>query len=202
MRRRTIYIALVSGLAVALPALALAGPWDGARGKAGKRGDKDPVQVTVNPGKGRLGVAVLEISPELRAHFGAPRDRGVLINTVRPDSPAARAGVAVGDVVTAVDGDPVDGAQPMLAAMSDRKKGDPVKIAVVRSGKQMTLEARLEDDPGSFVAGVRPEGWRDLARSFQLGPPGGDGALRRDLDRAQKRLQELEKRLDAVERAR
>src|SRR6187401_1148817 len=121
MRKRTIYIALVGGLVMALPALAQAGPWDGARGKASKPGDQDPVQVTVKAGKGRLGVSVLEISPELRVHFGAPRDRGVLINTVRPDSPAARAGMAVGDVVTAVDGDPVDAAAPMLAAMSDRK---------------------------------------------------------------------------------
>jgi membrane-associated protease RseP (regulator of RpoE activity) len=199
MRKRTIYIALVGGLVMALPALAQAGPWDGARGKASKRGDQDPVQVTVKAGKGRLGVSVLEISPELRVHFGAPRDRGVLINTVRPDSPAARAGMAVGDVVTAVDGDPVDAAAPMLAAMSDRKKGESVSVAVVRGGKPMTLKAQMEDDPGPSGLDVQPDTF-DLDR-FQFGPPGGDSALRRDLDRAQTRLQELEKRLDKVERS-
>jgi len=198
MRKRTIYIALVGGLVMALPALAQAGPWDGARGKASKPGDQDPVQVTVKAGKGRLGVSVLEISPELRVHFGAPRDRGVLINTVRPDSPAARAGMAVGDVVTAVDGDPVDAAAPMLAAMSDRKKGESVSVAVVRDGKPMTLKAQMEDDPGAFGVDVQPDIF-DLDR-FQFGPSGGDSALRGDLDRAQKRLQELEKRLDKVER--
>ena len=73
MRKRTMYIALVGGLALAVPAaVAVAGPWEGARGKAHTRADKDDVAVTVTAGKGRLGVSVIEISPELRAHLGAP----------------------------------------------------------------------------------------------------------------------------------
>ena len=206
MRKRKMLIALVGGLALALPcAAALAGPWDGAKGKAGKRADRDPAQVTIlSAGKGRLGVSLLEISPELRVHLGAPRDRGALINTLRADSPAARAGIAVGDVVTEVDGDPVEGAAQVLAAMSDRKKGDSVNLALVRNGKAMTVSARMEEDPGS-VDLTPPDAWRDLDRSFQFGMPGAgtaDRGLRRDLDRAEKRIQELEKRLDTLEHTR
>jgi membrane-associated protease RseP (regulator of RpoE activity) len=204
MRKRTMYIALVGGLALAVPAaVAIAGPWDGARSKAPPRGtDEDSVAFTVTAGKGRLGVSVIEISPELRAHLGAPRDRGVLINTVRADSPAARAGVAVGDVVTEVDGDPVGGAAEMLAAMSDRKKGQAVTVELIRDGKPKTVRATMEDDPGSFDVDLQKGGaWRIPDGAFQLGgTPGADRGLRGDLGRAAKRIEELEKRLERLER--
>lgn len=198
MRKRTMYIALVGGLALAVP-VAVAGPWDGAHSNAPARDtDEDAVAVTVTAGKGRLGVSVVEISPDLRAHLGAPRDRGVLINTVRADSPAARAGVTVGDVVTDVDGDPVGGAAEMLSAMSDRKKGQAVSVGLVRNGKPMTVRATMEDDPGSFGVDLAPGGaWRIPDGAFQFG--GADRGLRRELDRAAKRIQELEKRLDRLE---
>lgn len=199
MRTRSMYIALVGALALALPAAALAGPWSGSKERSAKKpADRDPAVVTVMGGKGRLGVSVLEISPELRAHLGAPRDRGVLINTVRADSPAARAGIAVGDVVTEVDGEPVEAARGVLAAMSDRKKGESVSVALVRSGRPMTVRATLEDDPGSLDVDLVPEGGLGtFERGFQLAP---DRGLRRELDRAQKRIEELEKRLDRLER--
>lgn len=202
MRKRTMYIALVGGLALAVPAaVAIAGPWDGARSKAPRRdSDGDAVAITVTAGKGRLGVSVIEISPDLRAHLGAPRDRGVLINTVRADSPAARAGVAVGDVVTDVDGDPVGGAAEMLAAMSDRKKGQAVSVALIRDGKPMTVKATMEDDPGSS-RDLEPGGaWRIPDTGFQFGLPGADRDLRRELDRAARRIEELEKRLERLEK--
>jgi S1-C subfamily serine protease len=66
----------------------------------------DDVQVTVTAGRDRLGFAAIPISRELRAHLGAPSDRGVLVDAVRADSPAARAGLRVGDVVTELDTDP------------------------------------------------------------------------------------------------
>lgn len=203
MRKRTMYSALVAVAALALPAAAaVAGPWDGARGggKARKPVDQDSMHVTVMASKGRLGVSVLEISPELRAHLGAPRDRGVLINTVRADSPAARAGIAVGDVVTEVDGDAVGGARDMLAAMADRKKGEGVTVAVVRSGKAMSLKATMEDDPGFGVDLPTDGSFGAFDRGFELGSPGGaDRGLRRELDRAQRRIEELARRLDQLE---
>jgi S1-C subfamily serine protease len=97
--------------------------------------------------KGRLGFAALPISPALRAHFGAPDDRGVLVDLVRPDSPAAHAGLEVGDVVTEVDGAAATSARDVVEALSDRKKGDEVTIAAVRDGKHVELHARLETDP-------------------------------------------------------
>src|SRR5580765_8248340 len=42
--------------------------------------------------RSRLGISLVDITPELRSHFGAPKDAGVLVGSVEKDSPAARAG--------------------------------------------------------------------------------------------------------------
>src|SRR5262245_44158857 len=112
-------------------------------------GDGSSMNVTVTAGKGRLGVSVLQISGELRTHFGAPGDRGVLVDAVRPDSPAAKAGVQVGDVITELDTTQVGSASDLLSSLSTRKKGDSVAIAAIRNGKRVDLKATLEDDPGA-----------------------------------------------------
>jgi membrane-associated protease RseP (regulator of RpoE activity) len=158
----------------------------------------DDVQVTVT-GKGRLGIVALQISPELRAHLGAPRDRGVLIDAVRPDSPAARAGLRVGDIVTDVDGDAAKSASDVLEALSDRKKGDEVSVVALRSGQRVELRARLDSDPGPT--------WQSQSRSFR-GFPGMpddtngwfrfDGTpddMRGAIDELRKRMEDLEHRL-------
>lgn len=166
---------------------------------AGPDLDQDSMQITLTAGKGRLGVSVLQISPELRAHLGAPADRGVLVDTVRADSPAAKAGVRVGDVLVTVDGDAARSAPDILAAMADRKQGAAVKLEAIRAGAAVSLTATLEDDPGPRAA---------FGRAFGAGSPGFDrwfqampdlgmsSDFQRQLDEARHRIEELERRLD------
>ena len=54
-----------------------------------------------------LGVEASEMTPELRAHFGAPEDAGVMLSKIVDDSAAQVAGLAVGDIVTRVDADEI-----------------------------------------------------------------------------------------------
>ena len=133
--------------------------------------------------KGRLGIVVLAISPELRAHFGAPGDRGVLVDAVRPDSPAAHAGLQVGDVVTDVDGDATTDAHDVLEALSDRKKGDTVTISVMRDAKRVELKAKLDNDAEQTADSF--DGW------FKL--DGNDDALRRSFEQMEKNMRELQR---------
>lgn len=97
--------------------------------------------------KGRLGVMVLGLTPELRKHFGAAEDRGVLVAHVDPRTPAADAGIEVGDVIVDVHGQKIDAATDVLTALSNVRKGERTKIAIVRDGKPLTLDATLSDDP-------------------------------------------------------
>jgi membrane-associated protease RseP (regulator of RpoE activity) len=171
--------------------------------------DTDSMSITMTSSKGRLGVAVVEISPELRSHFGAPADRGVLVNAVKADSPAAKAGLRVGDVVTEVDGAPSTSAMDMLDAMSARKKGEAVSLAVLRDGKRVDLTATLTEEPGltwhrstssnlprAFAMDPRFKQWFDASGMSSMDAFMGGG-----MDKAmQQRIDALEQRLNALEK--
>jgi hypothetical protein len=94
--------------------------------------------------RGFLGVELTDLTPELRLHFGAPEDAGVLVGRVEPDSPAAAAGIQVGDVITRADGEEVGSALGLTARIGMRKEGDLVALEVVRDRKVETLSATLE----------------------------------------------------------
>lgn len=156
----------------------------------------DAVTVTVAAGKGRLGVAVIQISPELRTHLGAPAGSGVLVDAVRPNSPAAKAGVHVGDVIVELDRTPTQSAGDLLGAMADRKKGEAVVVAVVRDRARMEVRATLEDDPGPAIGRGRliDPRMRDWFRM-----PSGNPELAKELDDARARIEQLERRLEKLE---
>lgn len=73
--------------------------------------------------------------------------QGALIGEVTPDSPADDAGIRDGDIVIAIDGNTVDGAAGLVAAIRDREPGDEVEITVIRDGETVTLTATLTNRP-------------------------------------------------------
>jgi len=79
----------------------------------------------------------------------ARRDGGVgsIIATVQPDSPAEAAGLLVGDIVLAVDGEPVNGQAGLVAAIRDRNPGDTISIDLVRDGERLSVTATLVARP-------------------------------------------------------
>ncbi len=85
----------------------------------------------------RLGLALQELSPELAQRLGVQGDRGVVVTEVRPDSPAARAGLAPGDVIREINRLPVQGLDDVEKGMS-RAPGDSSQILlrVEREGTQ------------------------------------------------------------------
>jgi membrane-associated protease RseP (regulator of RpoE activity) len=118
----------------------------------------------------RLGVMVIGITPELRKHFGAAEDRGVLIGRVEPKSTAATAGLEVGDVIVEVRGRAVDSAGDVLSALAPAKQGDTVSIAVIRDHKPLTLQAKLTTPPPRATAA--PPRWlndwfEEMRRGFR-----------------------------------
>ncbi len=91
----------------------------------------------------RLGVIVMDLTPELRKHFGSTDDRGVLIARVEPGTPAAAAGLRVGDVITSVRGQSVSTATDVRAALTRAPKDQSLSVELVRNGKPMTVQATL-----------------------------------------------------------
>jgi putative serine protease PepD len=72
---------------------------------------------------------------------------GALVQEVASGSPAAKAGLQVGDLVTAIDGRSIQGSGEMVAAIRDHKPGDKVTVTVNRGGNQTTISATLGERP-------------------------------------------------------
>ena len=92
---------------------------------------------------GFLGVATTDLTPELRGHFGVPEDAGVLVAKVVDDSAAATAGVQVGDILTAVDGQAIESAGDLIRAIGKLEPGSAVNLELWRDGALQTLGATL-----------------------------------------------------------
>jgi PDZ domain-containing protein len=99
-----------------------------------------------------LGVELTETTPELREHLGGPRDAGVLISRVEAETPAAQAGIQVGDIVTSVDGESVESARDLRHAIASREAGDAVAIELYRDGRAEQVTATLaKREPKMFT---------------------------------------------------
>lgn len=93
-------------------------------------------------GEGRtIGVITLPLSKQLASHFGV--DGGVLVNEVRENSPAAKAGLAAGDVITEIDGKAVKTQFDLIKGINDKKDGS-VQLTTVREGKRRSVTVTPE----------------------------------------------------------
>ena len=95
-----------------------------------------------------LGVGLAETTLELRRHLGGDDDSGALVDRVVSGSAAEEAGISVGDLIVAIDGEPVKGSRDIRRALEGRD-GDRLRIDVVRDGSSVSIDVDLpEDDHG------------------------------------------------------
>jgi membrane-associated protease RseP (regulator of RpoE activity) len=122
-------------------------------------------QLDHSTSKARLGVMVMSMTPELRQYFGAPNERGVLVVKIEPGSPAAAAGIKVGDVLVTVRGEKVDDAGDVISALAGSKQGDKVSVGIVRDKKQMSIDATMGTGPSASLQSLLREAipWFDFS---------------------------------------
>ncbi len=170
---RRLHALLIAGL-MAAPLSAIAGPDTTTDKNTDPNSDEQTETFTWSTvtGRARLGVMVMGLTPELREHFGAAKDKGVMVAKVEPKSAAAAAGLQVGDIVTDVKGESVDSAGDVLSALSDAKKNENVAIVVIRDRKPLTLSAKMQNDPGPRQMMNEPR-WPDWVQEFFDSGPNG-----------------------------
>ena len=98
-----------------------------------------------------LGVQLVELTPELRRHFGVPEEIGVLISRVIEESPAAAAGIEVGDIVTALDGEGLASPSDLVQAIAQHESGETVDLEIWRGGRMRQISATLAEREGRWV---------------------------------------------------
>ncbi|WP_207455421.1 Do family serine endopeptidase [Azospirillum sp. SYSU D00513] len=92
--------------------------------------------------RGRLGVAIQDLTPDLAESMNLLDIEGAVIAKVEPGSPADRAGMRSGDVVVAVDGRPVRSGTDLRNRIGLMRVGTPAQLTVLRDGRERTLNIR------------------------------------------------------------
>jgi S1-C subfamily serine protease len=119
-----------------------------------------------------IGVYLGEINKELLEYFGVKGENGLLVNRLAQGGPAEKAGLKVGDVIVRVDGKNVGTVAGLSELIQDKKKGDKIKIDLVRDKKPISIEVEIEEEEGpssSYFFDSIPsrKGWGDFARELQ-----------------------------------
>ena len=166
-----------------------------------------PIVVRVGS-RGFIGVTLVEITPELRAHYGAPKEAGVVVSGVEADTPAGKAGIQVGDVITSVDGNRVRWTGDVSRAVRDKKGGETVEIELFRDRSPRKVTVTVEERKGrersfdfrdfrDFKDDFKNRTW--VVRDFDKFPVIENledlRGMREKMEDLEKRVRELEKRL-------
>lgn len=125
----------------------------------------------------RMGVELLELTPELRVFFGAPEDAGIMVSHVDKGSPAEHAGIRVGDVIYRAAGEQIEEADQLVRVVH-KSAGRTFDVELIRAHEQEHHPVRLEENR--------------LKRVLQRG-------LRKHIRQLRERLEELERQFESAE---
>jgi serine protease Do len=128
-------------------------------------GDEDAMVLLGDDGASWLGVESQEISSEKAKELKLPAERGVLLERIVPDSPAAKAGLKDNDVITEINGQRVEGAAQFRRMIHEIPAGRSVQFTVWRDGRAQSVGVTLgkSEDHGNMWFKTAPR-----AFSFQL----------------------------------
>lgn len=109
------------------------------------------------PTRAYLGVTMMDLNPALSRQLQLGDVRGVLVADVAGGSPAEKAGLQEGDVITKFAGRPVSDVRDLRRRLMDSEVGAKAEIVVYRQGKEMTLNAQLAEMPADLSAARVPQ---------------------------------------------
>ena len=94
-----------------------------------------------------LGITYIPLNPAIAAQLNLSQRNGALIRSVVSNSPAERAGLERGDVITAIDNTPLQSDSSLAEIINSHKPGDKVTLTIVRDGKQQSVSVTLGEMP-------------------------------------------------------
>jgi serine protease Do len=91
----------------------------------------------------QIGIGVSSLSKQLGEYFGVSDGKGLLISSVRTDSPAAKAGLKAGDIIVEADGKEIKNNMDLIRVLNDKKEGD-VTLTIIRDRNRQTVQVTPE----------------------------------------------------------
>jgi len=97
--------------------------------------------------RGYIGVGIQEVTPDLAKASHVPSETGALVSNVDPDSPGAKAGLQRGDVITELNGQPINGPNDLRLKVATMGPGTTAHLKVVRNGEPRDVPLTLGEAP-------------------------------------------------------
>ncbi len=127
--------------------------------------------------RGQLGVSMYTVTPDIAHSLGLPNAMGALVSQVVEGSPAEKAGIHTGDVITAVNGQPVKSNSELRNSIGLMRVGDKVEIGLLRDGKPLKVTAIIADTSSTTQAGPAESIHKAFEGANLTDAPDGGGAL-------------------------
>lgn len=187
-------------------------------GRLGLLGDDDGFAYRFDDNRpyGYIGVSMVGLTEQLATYFGV--NEGVLISEVEEDSPAQKAGLKAGDIITHAGADEIEEAEDLSRIIRSKDEDEKVELSVSRKGSSMKFTVTVEERQGSDFWGLAPEvempsvpsvpHVRGLHRTprpdvwyFDSDDNRRDRrSLQREMERLQREMQELQSELEEESR--
>src|ERR1700674_487799 len=106
------------------------------------------VEALIRNGKvshGYMGIGISDVTPENAKFFHVENNEGAVVSQVENGSPAEKAGLKVGDVITELDGRKVSDASQLQIEVGQKQPGTAIKLEVLRDGKTVSVPVTLEE---------------------------------------------------------
>jgi Do/DeqQ family serine protease len=129
----------------------------------------DQLKSTGEVRRGRLGVGIQSITPDIAANLALPDTSGALVSSVEAGSPASNAGFKQRDVITTVNGERVTDSNMLRNRIAGTKPGSTMTFGVIRDGRPHTVQATLGELQASRS---RAQGEDERSEGPTFGPVG------------------------------
>jgi serine protease Do len=107
--------------------------------------------------RGWLGVQIQPVTKGIADSLGMNKPEGAMVDEAQPDSPAAKAGILAGDVITAVNGTPVKDTRDLVRSIGMTAPDHTVKLEILRKGEIRTVAVTLGKTPEQHQAKAQTE---------------------------------------------
>lgn len=107
--------------------------------------------------RGCLGVKIQQLDEALASQFKLGDTDGTLVSSVEPKSPAEKAGIEAGDVITEIDGKKIPGPNELRMTVSSMAPGTKVKVKYLRDGREKSADIVLDELPTGKARAALPE---------------------------------------------
>ncbi|MDH5707090.1 MAG: PDZ domain-containing protein, partial [Candidatus Aminicenantes bacterium] len=113
-----------------------------------------------------IGVDLNPLNTELAEYFGVKEGKGLLVGGVGEDTPAAKAGLKVGDILVKADGKDLAMTSDLSRILQEKEKGDRIKLEFYRDKKKMSVEVEVAEEERSTVLRFSPEDWKEYTETW------------------------------------